>query len=276
MKLLISLISTLLFSSAICAAPTQCVGLYYGNEAPNILNTKLLPKTKELCYSSFAVMHSGISHTPLWSSEHLTKEGLRHKTKRSNNFHPEDQLDPDERAELADYSKSGYDRGHLAPSADMGNKQSQHESFTLANMIPQNSENNRGVWSAIEGATRHLTNQKGELYIITGPIFSGSPIKRIGGRVLVPSKLYKAIYDPSSGQGGAYLVNNAPSNDYEVVSIAQLEQMTGVQLFPKMAPSAKKSAMPLPDPQERNGHSYHNLSDEDIIYLIEKLLKRMF
>lgn len=276
MKLFISLISSFILSTALFAAPTQCEGIYYSNEAPDILNAKLLPKTKELCYSAFAVMHSGISRTPLWSAEHLSKERLRHKTKRSNDFHPDDQLSADERAELSDYARSGYDRGHMAPSADMSDKQSQHECFTLANMVPQNSENNRGVWSAIEGATRHLTNQKGELYVITGPIFSGSPIKQIGGRVLVPSKLYKAIYDPSSGQGGAYLVSNTPSNDYEVISIAQLEQMSGLQLFPKMAPSAKQNAMDLPDPQERHGGSYNNTTNKDIIHILEKLLKRMF
>jgi endonuclease G len=143
-------------------------------------------------------------------------------------------------------------------------------------MVPQNSENNRGVWSAIEGATRRLTSQKGELFVITGPIFSGSQIKRIGGRVLVPTKLYKAIYDPSSGEGGAYLVTNAPGNDYEVVSISQLEQMSGLKLFPAMAPSARENSMDLPNPQERRGDSYNNITNKDIIYLIEKLLKRIF
>jgi endonuclease G len=276
MKLFVASISSLLLSTALLSAPTQCDGLYYGNEAPDILNAKLLPKTKELCYSSFALMHSGISRTPLWSAEHLTKEGLRHKSKRTNNFHPEEQLSADERAELADYARSGYDRGHMAPAADMGNKQAQHECFTLANMVPQNSENNRGVWSAIEGATRRLTSQKGELFVITGPIFSGSQIKRIGGRVLVPTKLYKAIYDPTSGEGGAYLVTNAPGNDYEVVSIAQLEQMSGLKLFPSMAPSARENSMDLPDPQERHDDSYNNITNKDIIYLIEKLLKRIF
>lgn len=276
MKPLLFFYSSLLLCASLFSAPTQCDGLYFGNEAPDILNTKLLPKTQELCYGSFAVMHSGISRTPLWSAEHLTKERLRHKGKRTNDFHPEERLSNDERAELADYVRSGYDRGHMAPAADMPNKKSQHECFTLANMVPQNSENNRGIWSAIEGATRNLTNEKGSLYVITGPIFSGSQIKRIGGRVLVPTKLYKAIYDPSSGKGAAYLVANATSNDYEVISIAQLEQMSGLNLFPKMSSSTKEKAMDLPDPQERQGGSYNNATNKDIIYLIEKLLKRMF
>lgn len=276
MKLFVLSISSLFLCASSFGAPTQCDGFYYANEAPDIVNTKLLPKTNELCYGSFALMHSGISRTPLWSAEHLTKEQLRHKSKRTNDFHPEERINPDERAELSDYARSGYDRGHLAPAADMPDKKSQHECFTLANMVPQNSENNRGIWSAIEGATRHLTNQKGELYVITGPIFNGSQIKRIGGRVLVPTKLYKAIYDPSSGKGAAYLVANGGTNDYEVLSIGQLEQLSGVRLFPKMTQAAKDYAMDLPDPQERHGASYNNTTNKDIIYLIKKLLKRMF
>lgn len=276
MKLYLTLITSFTITTALFSAPTSCDGLYYGNEAPDILNAKLLPKTKELCYSGFAIMHSGVSRTPLWSAEHLTRENLRHKIKRSNDFHPEEQLPPDERAELNDYARSGYDRGHMAPAADMGNKQAQHECFTLANMVPQNSENNRGIWSAIEGATRHLTNQKGSLYVITGPIFSGSQVKQIGGRVLVPSKLYKAIYDPSSNEAAAYLVTNGASSDYEVISIAELEKQSGILFFPKMSLSAKEKTMDLPEPQGYNGESYHNKSNQDIMKLIEKILKRMF
>ena len=276
MKALISLLTSLIFSTALFGAPTQCDGLYYNNEAPDFLNVKLSPKTKELCYSSFAVMHSGISRTPLWSAEHLTREGLRHKSKRSNDFHPEHRLPSDERAELADYSRSGYDRGHMAPAADMGGKKAQHECFTLANMVPQNSNNNRGIWSAIEGATRRFTNQKGELYVITGPVFDTAAVKRVGGRVSVPSKLYKAIYDPSSRQAAAYLVANEPSNDYEVVSISHLEHLTGVRFFPKMSPSSKQKAMTLPVPQQHHGGSYNNLTNKEMINIIGKVLDLLF
>lgn len=276
MKLYLALITSLTLSTTLFCAPTQCDGLYYHNEAPDILNAKLLPKTKELCYSGFAIMHSGVSRTPLWSAEHLTRENLRHKSKRTNDFHPEEQLPNDERAELGDYARSGYDRGHLAPAADMGNKQAQHECFTLANMVPQVSENNRGIWSAIEGSTRHLTNQKGSLYVITGAIFSGSQVKRIGGRVLVPTKLYKAIYDPASGKAAAYLVNNEPSNEYKVISISELEKQSGIKLFPKMSISAKEDAMELPEPRGYNGDSYNNKSNQDIMKLIEKILQRIF
>lgn len=252
MNLKIFLLSSILFSSLLAAASTSCGNTYYAGEAPDILNAKLTLKTKELCYSEFAIMHSGISRTPLWSAEYLTREQLRSKSERTNDFHPEEQLSLNDRAELDDYSRSGYDRGHMAPSADMPDEQSQHESFSLANMIPQVPGNNRGIWSSIEATTRHLTNQKEQLYIITGPLFIGNDLKRIGGRVLVPSKIYKAIYDPASGQGAAYLVDNAEGDSYTVISISELEKISGVRHFPKMSVTAKQTPMSLPDPRLRN------------------------
>lgn len=247
--MILKIITPIAFLSAcLLAAQTSCGSNYFEKEAPDILNTKLIPKTKEICYSEFAIMHSGISRTPLWSAEHLTREQLRSKSERTDDFHPEERLPVAERAELEDYARSGYDRGHLAPSADMPNEQAQHESFSLANMIPQTPENNRGIWSAIEGATRHLANQRSEIYVITGPLFIGGSVKRIGGRVLVPSHIYKAIYDPSTEEGAAYLTSNLPGDDYRVISISELEKVSGIRHFPKMSDTAKQTPMGLPSP----------------------------
>jgi len=254
MKRYFSLLVSLILSTLLSASPTSCKGIYYGNSAPDILNAKLTPKTKELCYSEFAVMHSGLSRTPLWSAEHLYGSKLSTKVERSNDFHPEDQLRADERAELADYARSGYDRGHMAPARDFNTPQSESECFTLANMVPQDHDNNTKLWSWLEEATRSLAKQRGELYVITGPIFMGTALNRIGGRVLVPTKIYKAIYDPASGQGAAYLVDNAPGNNYQVVSIAQIEQLSNIKLFPKMSASSKQSLMALPAPQMHGSH----------------------
>jgi endonuclease G len=268
MQTIKSLLAIMALSITLFAAPTQCNNIYYGNEAPDIVNAKLSPKTKELCYSTFAVMHSGISRTPLYVGEHLTRAGLNSKSQRTNDFHPEDRLPLDERAELNDYARSGFDRGHMAPSADMPSEQAEHECFTLANMIPQNSENNRGIWAHIEAATRNLAKDRGELYVVTGPIFMGSNLQRIGGRVLIPTKIYKAVYDPSSGFAGAYIVDNADGNNYQVISIAQLEQLSGLKLFPKLSDSAKHNAMRLPEPSGK-----HNNTPRDINAPIPTLYK---
>lgn len=275
MKPFATLFISLLVSGTLLGSSTQCVGMYTNDEAPDILNTKLIPKTTELCYSAFAIMHSGISRTPLWAAEHLTRDSLRKKTKRSNDFYEEERLESDERARLSDYTRSGYDRGHMAPSADMPTKLAQHECFTLANMVPQNSDNNRGIWAAIESSTRTLAKERGELYVITGPLFTGSTPQRLKNRVLIPTKIYKAIYNPATQKGAAYLVDNASGDHYETISIMELEQISGIRFFPSMKPVDKQTAMKLPNPFNTAGATYPHKNTMDLPHFLQILFKNL-
>jgi len=119
------------------AGAGECPAFYVDGRLPEIRNTKMAAATTELCYGVFGVMHSGITRTPLWSAEHLTAHNVdAAKTlSRENSFHPEARLPANYRAELSDYARSGYDRGHMAPNGDMPDRETQHESFTLANML---------------------------------------------------------------------------------------------------------------------------------------------
>lgn len=201
------------------------------------------------------MLHSGVSHTPVWSAEHLTSARMAAASgmKRKNAFHPEQSLAFGDRAELADYARSGFDRGHMSPSGDMATPSSQEESFSLANMIPQNGNNNQHLWVGIEEATRHLAATEGEVYVVTGPLFEGTALERINGRVLVPTAIFKAIYVPSTGLAGAYVTPNAPGMAYSTLSIAELERRSGINLFPSLAASIKSAKMVLPVPAQ-NGH----------------------
>jgi endonuclease G len=251
--LVFALLLTFVASWAL-AAPSPCPQHYLDGQAPDILNAKLAPQTQQICYRKYGLIHSGISRTPLISAEHLTRaELITPHPRRKNLFHPDPNLPPADRAELKDYAHSGYDRGHMSPAGDMPDRQSQADSFSLANIIPQNPNNNRNVWEGIEEATRNLAISSGELYVITGPIFYGSNLKRIHGRVLVPTYIFKAIYDPKRQQGAAYLVANAPQGRYAVVSIATVERLTGISLFPALAPAIKQTAMALPKPTPNTG-----------------------
>ncbi len=129
------------------------------------------PRTQELCFEAFAVLHSRLSRTPLYAAERLTRKNLEaaKALSRKDSFHAEDRLPEGDRAELSDYARSGYDRGHMAPNADMPTRKAQAESFSLANMVPQVHENNAGVWAGIEAAARELAREEGELYVISGP-----------------------------------------------------------------------------------------------------------
>ncbi|MDW7557921.1 DNA/RNA non-specific endonuclease (plasmid) [Azospirillum brasilense] len=90
-----------------------------------------------------------------------------------------------------------------------------------------------------------------ELYVVTGPVFQGQSLQRINGRVLVPSHAFKAVYDPQRRQAAAYLVENVTTKAHRVLSIAELEQLTGVAVFPGLPEAVRAIAMPLPDPKPR-------------------------
>ncbi len=251
-KLLAVLLGLSIFTLA-HAQVTGCEKHFFQKATPEFTRKALQASTVGLCFEAFSVMHSGVSKTPLWSAEHLTRDSLKaaKEVKREDRFHAEITLPPKHGAELADYARSGFDRGHMAPAADMPTAQAQHESFSLANVVPQNRKNNQVLWSAIEGATRHLANVRGELYVITGPVFEGDKIARINGRVFVPTHVFKAVVDPASGEGAAWLAPNDDSGDYQVVPIAELEKKTGINLFPKLPEAAKQKGMELPAPRVR-------------------------
>jgi endonuclease G, mitochondrial len=248
---------TILASSPVAdAALTGCPEQYFDSIPPQLLNPKLANKSREICYSQFAILHSGVTKTPLYSAEHLTRAKIvmAKKMVRHSKFFADQHLPITERAELRDYARSGYDRGHIAPSGDMPDVRSQQECFSLANMVPQVPENNRGVWEGVESAVRKLTLERGDLYVITGPIFRGEHLQRIGGMVLVPTHLFKAVYDPARKEAGAYLVDNVKAATAMVISITKLETLTGIAFFPSVPAAVKAREMKLPGPKQYRQH----------------------
>lgn len=226
---------------------STCLNQFY-REVPPALNKESLKKDSyPLCFNGFNVLYSGISKTPLWSAEHLNAERLSVKIKREDNFHEETRVDQRHRALLSDYRGSGYDRGHMAPNGDMPNKNSQSDSFSLSNMVPQAPKNNQEVWRKLEEATRALaTKQKQDVYVVTGPVFEGKRLKTIGKGVIVPTAVYKAVYIPKTGAIGAYYAPNNNSLQVKVVSVCYLEERLGVNLFPQLTEQQKRNVYRLP------------------------------
>ncbi len=235
-------------SSAYADDFTQCSQSFYGGVYPEFSNTKLSNNTQALCMDGFAVMYSGVSRTPLWSAEYLTRKRLQQAKEidREDSFHEESQLPQSMRAQLSDYSGSGYDRGHLAPNGDMANRSQQYDSFSLANIAPQSPRNNRYIWRNIESATRYLTQQYGEVYTVTGVAFTDKKAKQLAGRVLVPSHFFKAVYIPASNQAGVYYAPNDESERIEIISINELTAKIGIDVLPVLDAKTKAQALDLP------------------------------
>lgn len=232
-------------------AAAGCPHFFAGGQPPVLTNPRLAANTQALCYQAFAVMHSGLSRTPLYAAEHLDRAQVEaaRKTDRVDAFHEEPRLPPAARAQLADYAGSGFDRGHLAPSGDMPDPEAQQESFSLANIVPQNPDLNRHLWAGIESAVRALAVERGNLYVVTGPVFQGGNVQSLKGRVLVPTHLFKAVYDPGRGEAGIYLAPNTAAETWEAVSPARLAEIAGIEVFPSLPAAARGRVLPLPEPR---------------------------
>ncbi len=259
----LSCISAFLFSvfisfiSPVQAQEAGCQAQLYRGSAPVLKNQKLEAQTYPVCFTEIALLYSGIARTPLWSAERLTADRIQRARTlprlRSSAFHEELALPADRRSELDDYRRSGFDRGHMAPNGDMSTPEAQEESFSLANMIPQEPCNNEVLWEGIESAVRDMALSEGELYVVTGPAFLGSELQSLKGRVLVPTHLFKAVYIPSRNSAAAYFAPNDGSQTWELISISELETRISVDVFPQLGPAVKQRAMNLPEPTPHFG-----------------------
>lgn len=209
---------------------------FFANGNPPVIQHQTELQPRALCFSAFAVLHSGKSRTPIYVAEKINKEVLldAQGNERTDQFYEEARLPQSERSQLEDYRGSGFDRGHMAPAGDMATKESMAQSFSLANMIPQYPVNNRKSWASIEKANRkYVMRAAGDVYVITGPVFDGTP-RTIGeNRVWIPTHLFKLVYDPSKQRAWSHWIEN--SDDAIVgkpISYDELVRRTGIEYLP--------------------------------------------
>ena len=214
----------------------ECRDFFAAGVAPAVPKAPLL---RELCYSEFAVLHSGETKTPVFVAQRLSRHSLQDAQgeKRTNKFFADARLPRAERAELSDYKGSGYARGHMAPAGDMPNATAMAQSFSLANMVPQNQKQNSGAWSKIEQDTRrYVMRAKGDVFVITGPVFgTGSP--SIGAnQVRVPTHVFKLVYDATTQKAWAHWQANAEdARAGPPISYGELSGRIGMELLPGAA-----------------------------------------
>ncbi len=140
----------------------------------------------------YALSYNQSKGTPNWVSWQLNRSWLG-AAERQNNFQPDETLPSSwYQARPSDYNNSGYDRGHLAPSADRTkNKTDNSATFVMSNIIPQSPDLNQGPWADLEDYCRELVEQGKELYIVAGP--EGKKEAIAEGKVTVPTKTWKII-----------------------------------------------------------------------------------
>lgn len=209
-----SLARPLITALALAAQQAMTAGFadcpqFFAARPPKITGFKL---QREICFDEFAVLHSGETKTPIYVAQRLNAQALLdgQDLKRSNRFYPEARLPRAERSELEDYKGSGWSRGHMAPAGDMSTPEGKAQSFSLANIAPQDASHNSGAWSKIEQDTRrYVRRAKGDVFVITGPLFEGAT-ERIGpDQVLVPTGFFKMVQDPTVGKCWMHVHRNS-------------------------------------------------------------------
>lgn len=209
-----------------------CRHFFAGGHSP-ILRTQ--PLHRPLCYEAFAILHSGHTRTPVFVAQKLNTQSVADADeKRTNRFFADARLPRAERAELDDYKHSGYSRGHMAPAGDMPNPTAMAQSFSLANMVPQSQRHNGGAWSKVELDTRKFAQRsRGDVYVITGPVYSPTS-KSIGtNRVRVPDYIFKLVYDEANQRAWAHWhANRDDTRGGSPISYRELVRRTGIEFLP--------------------------------------------
>ena len=187
-------------------------------------------------HTGYTVSYNKELKLPNWVSYELTREETKEKEKRNNRFIA-DPLVKGIIATNADYARSGYDKGHMAPAADMKwSPQAMKESFYFSNMCPQHPQLNRRGWKNLEEKIRDWAIADSAIIIICGPIITKQP-KTIGkNKVAVPQQYFKVILSPFVRPMRAigFLFNNRqalePLSTY-AVTVDSIERLTNMDFF---------------------------------------------
>lgn len=204
------------------------------------------PRTKDsiqiIRHLGYSLAYNEECEQATWVAYSLTKQETNGLIERSDNFIIDSKVTTGS-ATKTDYLKSGFDRGHLAPAADMKwSEQAMDESFYFSNMSPQLPAFNRGVWKRLEDKMRDWAVAYDSILIVTGPVLNSSLVKIGPNEVCVPTHYYKVILDfkkEKSKAIGFILPNLGSKDDLRnfAVTIDSVEQLTGIDFYYQLTDS---------------------------------------
>ena len=206
-------------------------------QAQGLTDVKLPAGMKNVVcqYSGFTSYFNPETHIPNCVAYEIIESETTGDEPRKKSFEADHTIDGC--AESSDYRNSGYDRGHMAPAADMKwSKVAMEESFLMTNICPQVKSLNSGIWHRLEQRVREWAARDSSIIVVCGPIFTpGKPVEQIGEiGVAVPHRFFKALYAPGRNIGIAFIFDNdkvkGELRKY-AVTIDSVERETGLDLF---------------------------------------------
>ncbi|MDE6294516.1 MAG: DNA/RNA non-specific endonuclease [Muribaculaceae bacterium] len=208
------------------------------NHIPGLDNVKAVKGTEWPVreYEGFRLAFNEQRHTPVWVSWELLATETDGPESRYKTFWQDEEVYGC--PSTADYKNSGYDRGHMCPSADQKwSADAMRDCFVMANMTPQDHELNAGAWATLEKKERVWAERDSAIVIVAGPIYTPVDTKRIGDTgVSVPGAFFKVLLAPylTKPRAIGFIFPNAKSpgnmQDY-AVSVDRVEELTGLDFF---------------------------------------------
>lgn len=197
------------------------------DELPSIIND----------YTGFTVSFNSVQHVPNYVAWELTGEEANGTLPRESNFTADDNILGC--ASLDDYRNSGYDRGHMAPAADMKwSAKAMSDCHYLTNICPQTHKLNAGAWATLEDNCRMWAKRDSAIIIICGPILGDEITTRIGkNEVAVPERFFKVVLAPYANppRGIGFIMTNHTVVEGGVqttaTTIDDVEAATGYDFF---------------------------------------------
>jgi len=206
----------------------------------SLLNVRIPVEQPEslIHYPGFIVSFNKENHVPNYVAWELTAAECESNvtSRKSATFLPDLQIDGC--AELSDYRRSGYSRGHMAPAGDMRwSRETMDACFLLTNICPQSTALNGGPWASLEEKCRIWARRDSALVIVCGPVLTDEITQRIGeSGVAVPERFFKVILAPYANPPRAigFIMPNARFEggmQTAAVTVDEVEMITGMDFF---------------------------------------------
>jgi endonuclease G len=214
------------------------------------------PNNYLLVNNYYALSYNRDKGTPNWVAWRISKTELGDLPRPNPDpFRPDARLPKDWKPVTpSDYTGSGFDRGHMCPSADRsGSADGMSETFLMSNMVPQTGDLNRGVWARFEGYLRTLVTRGSDVYIISGVYGEKGKLKK---KVTVPTNTWKIAVVVPAGKAVSAIdedtrvvvvdmpnvkgIQNADWQTYRA-TISDIEQKTGYKFLSTLSPNLQNA-----------------------------------
>ncbi len=188
-------------------------------------------KTVQVCHTAYASLYDADAHVPRVVAYELTAKHTLGCLARAAGFHAEGPS-----AKPSEYNGTGYDLGHMMPAEDASwSADTEHDSFSMVNVVPQLPGLNRQEWERLEETVRAWAWKRGDIYVYAGPVLADIP-KTIGSNVAVPVSFFKVVVDATTGESISFILPQKAEPKGNVweweTSYLEVTKQTGIT-FPK-------------------------------------------